>query len=47
MTFNAFSQINLTGTVRDAHTNEVLAGATVQIESQNRYAATNELGYYE
>lgn len=47
MALNAFSQINLTGTVRDARTNEVLAGATVQIESQNRYAATNERGHYE
>jgi iron complex outermembrane recepter protein len=47
MALNAFSQVTITGTVRDAQTNEALVGATVQVESQNRYAATNELGQYE
>jgi iron complex outermembrane receptor protein len=47
LSLNAIAQFNVRGTVRDAKTKETLAGATVQIENQNRYAVTDDQGWYE
>ena len=47
LSLNAMAQFNVRGTVRDAKTKEGLAGATVQIENQNRYAVTDDQGWYE
>ena len=47
LSLNALAQFTVSGTVRDAKTNEVLVGATIQIESQNRNAITDEHGWFE
>jgi len=44
---NALAQFTISGTVRDSKSNEVLVGATIQINDQNRGAITDEQGHYE
>jgi iron complex outermembrane receptor protein len=46
ISLNAVAQFSLTGFVRDAQNNESLPGATLQIESINRNAVTDEQGRY-
>ena len=47
LSLSALAQFTIGGTVRDAKTNEVLIGATIQIESLKRHAVTDERGWYE
>ncbi|MBK5279084.1 MAG: TonB-dependent receptor [Bacteroidia bacterium] len=41
------AQSIVSGTIRDAKTKEVLVGATVQLENQNRIAVSDERGLFE
>lgn len=43
---NTFAQFTVTGTVRDAQSSEILPGATLQIESINKNAVTDEQGLF-
>ncbi|MFN8888483.1 MAG: carboxypeptidase-like regulatory domain-containing protein, partial [Cyclobacteriaceae bacterium] len=47
LSLHAMAQFNVRGTVRDAKSNEALVGATVQVENQNRYAITDQQGWFE
>lgn len=47
LSLQAMAQINVRGVVRDAKTKEALIGATVQVENQNRYAVTDDQGWFE
>ena len=47
LSLNALAQFTISGTVRNAQTKEVLAGATIQIEEQKRHAVTDERGRFE
>ena len=47
LSLNAIAQINVRGTVLDEKTKEPLAGATVQVENQNRNAVADENGKFE
>src|SRR6478609_9726535 len=47
LSLNALAQFTISGTVRNAQTKEVLAGATIQIEEQKRHAETDERGRFE
>src|SRR6478609_1206650 len=44
---NALAQFTISGTVRDSKTNEVLIGATIQLDGQSRGAISDEQGHYE
>jgi iron complex outermembrane receptor protein len=44
---NTLAQFTVSGTVRDSKTNEVLVGATVQLENQSRGTITDEQGRFE
>src|ERR1041385_4228538 len=46
LTVNAFAQFKISGSVRDAKTNNPLAGANVLIEN-SRGVITDEQGYFE
>ena len=46
LTVNTFAQFTVTGTVRDAQSNEILPGATVQIDSINKNTVTDEQGRF-
>jgi len=39
-------QFSITGTVKNGKSNQVLAGASVQLENQNRFAVTDEFGRF-
>ena len=47
LSLHAMAQHNVRGTVRDAKSKEALVGATVQVENQNRYAITDQQGWFE
>jgi len=44
---NALAQFTISGTVRDSKSNEVLIGATIQINDQSRGAISDDQGHYE
>jgi iron complex outermembrane recepter protein len=47
LSLNAMAQFRIGGIIRDAKTKEVLVGATIQVQSQNRYGVTDEQGRFE
>ncbi len=47
LSLNAMAQFTIGGIVRDAKTKEALVGATIQLQSQNRYGVTDEQGRFE
>lgn len=47
LSLNALAQFTVRGVVYDAKSNEVMVGATVQVENQNRYSVTDDQGRYE
>lgn len=47
LSLNAIAQFSISGFVHDAKTKEALIGATIQVENQKRYAATDEQGRFE
>ena len=47
LSLNALAQFTVRGVVHDAKSNEVMVGATVQVENQNRYSVTDDQGRYE
>ncbi len=47
LSLNALAQFSIHGFVLDAKTKDVLAGATIQLTNQKRYAVTDEQGRFE